>query len=174
MSIFGLIQVAVPNLFYGKTLIELAQQGENKLLVIPEDENEAEEDEEKGGDNADTDTDDDDENSSEVPSLVPNGSNSLQDAKSSALPSKEPQPGTSSGIHKNNGNSNDNCAGNDEGETNENLQYAWEALEMAAKIFQRLGKGYEEYLAEAHYGLGEILMENQNCSEAIRDYSTFG
>lgn len=23
-------------------------------------------------------------------------------------------------------------------------------------------------------GLGEILMENQNCSEAIRDYSTFG
>lgn len=44
---------------------------------------------------------------------------------------------------------------------------------MAARIFRRLGGSHQEYLAEAHYGLGEILMENQNCSEAIRDYSQF-
>ncbi|XP_031637897.1 histone-binding protein N1/N2-like [Contarinia nasturtii] len=74
------------------------------------------------------------------------------------------EPGTSSGI-RNGGTENTDV------EANENLQFAWEALEMAAKIFRRLGKGYEEYLAEAHYGLGEILMENQNCSEAIRDYN---
>ncbi|XP_031630764.1 uncharacterized protein LOC116345490, partial [Contarinia nasturtii] len=29
-------EVAVPNLFYGKTLIELAQMGENKLLALPD------------------------------------------------------------------------------------------------------------------------------------------
>lgn len=163
------MKVAVPNLFYGKTLIELAQQGENKLLVLPEEEEEdVEGDAEECGDNADSDTDDD-ENSSEVPNLVANGSGSGQKSMPSAS-SNEPQPGTSSGIQKTNGNGN---ANNDEEETNENLQYAWEALEMAARIFQRLGKGYEEYLAEAHYGLGEILMENQNCPEAIRDYSMF-
>lgn len=151
LFIFGLIQVAVPNLFYGKTLIELAQQGENKLLVLPEEEEEdAEEDAEEGGDNVDTDTDD--ENSSEAPIPVPNGSSSGQDAMPSASSSNEPQPGTSSGIQRNNGNSNGNEAKNDDGETNENLQYAWEALEMAARIFRRLGKGYEEYLAESHYG----------------------
>lgn len=41
---------------------------------------------------------------------------------------------------------------------------------MAAKIFRRLGASHEEYLAEAHCGLGEILMENQNCAEALKDY----
>lgn len=29
-------QVAIPNLFYGKTLIELAQMGENKVLALPD------------------------------------------------------------------------------------------------------------------------------------------
>lgn len=33
-------EVAVPNLFYGKTLIELAQGGENKVLAISEEEEE--------------------------------------------------------------------------------------------------------------------------------------
>lgn len=44
--------MAVPNLFYGKTLIELAQLGENKLLVLPEEE-EDEDDESGGGDGDD-------------------------------------------------------------------------------------------------------------------------
>lgn len=41
------IQVAIPNLFYGKTLIELAVKGENKVLALPDEEEE--EDEEEDG-----------------------------------------------------------------------------------------------------------------------------
>lgn len=41
----------MPNLFYGKTLIELAQLGENKLLVLPEQEEEEDEDSNDNGDN---------------------------------------------------------------------------------------------------------------------------
>lgn len=45
-------EVGVPSLFYGKTLIELAQLGENKLLVLPEQaEEEDEEDNSNGEDN---------------------------------------------------------------------------------------------------------------------------
>lgn len=40
-------QVAIPNLFYGKTLIELALKGENKVLALPDEE---EDDEEEGND----------------------------------------------------------------------------------------------------------------------------
>lgn len=69
------------------------------------------------------------------------------------------------------GPSNDDTVGEGDEEANENLQYAWEALEMAATIFRRLGDSHEEYLAEAHCGLGEILMENQNCADALKDYS---
>lgn len=38
----------MPNLFYGKTLIELAQLGENKLLVLPEKEDEDDESNDNG------------------------------------------------------------------------------------------------------------------------------
>lgn len=153
-------KVAVPNLFYGKTLIELAQMGENKVLDLPdqaEDKDDDDEDEEEEEDGPPTEGVD---ANAKLPTTA-NGS------KPSPGPSS-PQPGTSSGIQAANGKENTEDA--NEGE---NLQFAWEALEMAAKIFRRLGVGYEEYLAEAHYGLGEILMENQNCAEAIRDYSEF-
>lgn len=157
-------KVAVPNLFYGKTLIELAQMGENKVLALPdqeEDKDDDDEDEEEDGPSTEgVDANAKEETEMKLPTTA-NGS------KPSPGPSS-PQPGTSSGIQAANGNENTEDA--NEGE---NLQFAWEALEMAAKIFRRLGVGYEEYLAEAHYGLGEILMENQNCVEAIRDYSEF-
>lgn len=92
-------------------------------------------------------------------------------AAAASSSSDEPQPGTSSGNQNGNGTASTENA--EDEEANENLQYAWEALEMAKKIFMRLGESYEEYLAEAHYGLGEILMENQSCIEAIDDYSEF-
>lgn len=168
--------MAIPNLFYGKTLIELAQMGENKVLVLPdkEEDDEDEDDEEGGANGANADDDDDSDSDGEEsnipkvnagPELAAGSSSTSAGAGSS---SDDPQPGTSSGIT----NGNSAAAPTDgEAEVNENLQFAWEALEMCAKVFRRLGVGYEEYLAEAHYGLGEILMENQNCPEAVRDYS---
>lgn len=174
----------MPNLFYGKTLIELAQMGENKVLALPDQEEEEDDEDEDGGEEEEGEEADDDDTSAsaaaapkeknepeaetEKPSNVGAGPSN---AGASSSSSSEPQPGTSSGIQSCNGNNGNADNGNEE--ANENLQFAWEALEMAAKIFRRLGVGYEEYLAEAHYGLGEISMENQNNPEAIRDYSKF-
>lgn len=176
-------QVAIPNLFYGKTLIELAQMGENKVLALPDQEEEEgdEDDEEEGGDEEEAAEDNGEQGTSTSAAAVPendvemekassNGAGPSNAGASSSASSSEPQPGTSSGIQSNGNNGN---AENGAEEANENLQFAWEALEMAAKIFRRLGVGYEEYLAESHYGLGEISMENQDCPEAIRDYSEF-
>lgn len=47
-------EVAIPNLFYGKTLIELAQMGENKVLALPDEEDDENEDED--GDDSDEDS----------------------------------------------------------------------------------------------------------------------
>lgn len=175
-------QVAIPNLFYGKTLIELAQMGENKVLALPDQEEEEGDDEDEEGGDEEEEAEDDGEQGTSTSAAPPknevesakassNGAGpSNAGASSSTSSSSEPQPGTSSGIQSNGNNGN---AENGAEEANENLQFAWEALEMAAKIFGRLGVGYEEYLAESHYGLGEISMENQNNPEAIRDYSEF-
>lgn len=146
--------------------------GENKVLALPDQEDDDEDNspspKEAVGDDDDSDDDSDNEkveNQKEA-LLEKNGSGNASACSSSF----EPQPGTSSGTQ--NGNSvENNTVENPDDEANENLQFAWEALEMAARIFQRLGAGHEQYLAEAHYGLGEVSMENQNCSEAIRDYS---
>lgn len=113
---------------------------------------------------------DGDESETDSQNIAQNGSTSAQKSGGCVTLSSEPQPGPSSGIRHSNGSSETD---NEEAEANENLQFAWESLEMAAKIFRRLGENHHEYLAEAHYGLGEILMENQNCSEAIRDYSEY-
>lgn len=61
-DLFSTTQVAVPNLFYGKTLIELAQLGENKLLALPEqvDEDENDDEDDDGDDDEDTNGNDDD------------------------------------------------------------------------------------------------------------------
>lgn len=40
-------EVAIPNLFYGKTLIELAQMGENKVLALPDEEDDGNEEEDQ-------------------------------------------------------------------------------------------------------------------------------
>lgn len=39
-------EVAIPNLFYGKTLIELAQMGENKVLALPDEQDQDDSDDE--------------------------------------------------------------------------------------------------------------------------------
>lgn len=175
-------EVAIPNLFYGKTLIELAQMGENKVLALPDEEVDDEEEESATAvaANADDDSDDESENGEVAPKLVAvsatetksDGGGGSKSAAGSSSAEPQPGPSTSSGAQNGNG-AGTSKDGTDDEEANENLQYAWEALEMAAKIFRRLGDSYEEYLAEAHCGLGEILMENQNCADALKDYCKF-
>lgn len=52
-------EVAIPNLFYGKTLIELAQMGENKVLALPDEVDDGNEDDH---DDSDEDSDNGDVN----------------------------------------------------------------------------------------------------------------
>lgn len=97
-------------------------------------------------------------------------SSSASSSSAAAGPSTaaEPQPGTSSGITHSNGNG--APATGEEEEVNENLQFAWEVLEMAKHIFLKQGESHAEYLAETYHALGDISMENQNNSAAIEDY----
>lgn len=58
-------EVAIPNLFYGKTLIELAQMGENKVLALPD-----EQDDGKGEDEDNSDEDSENGSSENAPQLA--------------------------------------------------------------------------------------------------------
>lgn len=96
----------------------------------------------------------------------------------------EPQPGTSSGQTNGATSSSATANGNDvsqladipeDGEDEEdatNLQYAWEALEIAVKIFERMGESGLAHLADAYFELAEISLENDHCTEAVKDYGS--
>lgn len=163
-------ELGLPSLFYAKSLIALAQGGENKVLAIPE-ENENEGD------------DDDDEDEVGEEANEENGevgvSKAVEGENGTASTSEEevsnPQPGTSSGTTngaaKTNGDGNGEAAEATEDEEDAtNLQYAWEALELAVKIFERMGEPALSNLADAHFELGEISLENGHCADAIKDY----
>lgn len=81
------------------------------------------------------DDDGDIEDGGNEPKLTGNGAGASH-AEAGASTSIDPQPGTSSGIR----NGSDNLVESADAEASENLQFAWEALEMAAKIFRRLGE----------------------------------
>lgn len=165
-------ELGLPNLFYAKSLIALAQGGENKVLAIPE-ENESE----QGDDDDDEDSAENDEEDGESgqngDSKAAEGENGT--ASTSEQGGSNPQPGTSTGTTngaaKTNGDDNNDAseAAEDE-EDATNLQYAWEALELAVKIFERMGEPALSNLADAHFELGEISLENGHCSDAIKDY----
>lgn len=62
-------EVAIPNLFYGKTLIELAQMGENKVLALPDEEDDGNEDQE-GQDDSDEDSENGDMNAPQMAKIA--------------------------------------------------------------------------------------------------------
>lgn len=162
-------ELGLPYLYYAKSLIALAQGGENKVLTI---------DEEQGGQSDDDDDDSGVDEEAENGTKEENASDKAPaelDAgkKTESVNADEPQPGTSSG--KTNGTDGKSQNGSaPEGEEEEeatNLQYAWEALEIAVKIFERKGEEGLSNLADACFQLGEISMENSQSEEAIKDYS---
>lgn len=168
-------EIGLPFLYYAKTLIALAQRGENKVLAIDETAAEDDGNEQAAPESSDSDDDDDEEDDKKNEIGPANGENG-EGANGSAA-TGDPQPGTSSG--KTNGDSpkEDGAGANNEGgETGDdedditNLQCAWESLEMAVKIFGRMGDCALPNLAEAHFELGEISLENSHYAEAIEDY----
>lgn len=168
---FDADELGLPYLLYAKSLIALAQGGENKVLAI--------EDENENGDSDDEDSGVDEEAENAGTSTKETGNVAKDEAPAEGVSSKvddgsnnDPQPGTSSGKTNGNGDipENGTAPEGEEEEDTTNLQYAWEALELAVKIFERKGEVALSNLADACFQLGEISMENSHCEEAIKDY----
>lgn len=192
-------ELGLPHLYYAKALIALAQGGENKVLALQDEEDEEDDGAEAEAEaTADVDAEESNDGSNDAdeanaPAETENGAASS--AKASADDEKpsdkngdevssstvEPQPGTSSG--QTNGSSSGAANGNadltdipEEAEDEEdatNLQYAWEALEIAVKIFERMGDSGLAHLADAYFELAEISLENDHCAEAVKDYGSY-
>ncbi len=175
-------ELGLPYLMYAKSLIAVAQQGENKIVDVPDDEEEQndgdgnDDDEDGGGDEEkenekDQDTQETDqkietENGTEGKTITNgNGTNGMSS-------SVDPQPGTSSLAtvdEENEENQEDDDADSDSPAAN--LQLAWEVLELAVKIFIRQGEPALSNLAEAYFELAEISFENSHFETAVADYS---
>lgn len=170
-------ELGLPHLFYAKALVKLAQNGENKVLALQNEENDDESEQpEEDGEADDDDDDAEDENginnqilAAEIKSSENQAtSTSVAAASSSSTSSADPQPSTSTGITTDTNGGTSDTPDDDEDATN--LQYAWEALEIAVKIFEQMGEKGLAHLADAYYELAEISLENDHCDVAIRDY----
>lgn len=166
-------ELGLPYLMYAKSLIAVAQQGENKVVDVPDEEDEQNED---GGDanNDDEEEEEDDEIQETDKQDAPENEveqNSVTNGKQNGTngsASEEPQPGTSS-VTTTDENQEDDDADSDTPAAN--LQLAWEVLELAVKIFIRQGEPALSNLAEAYFELAEISFENSHFDTAVSDYS---
>lgn len=169
-------ELGLPYLMYAKSLIAVAQLGENKIVDVPDDDGEEEEEEQKqnddDGDANEADEDDEEEETSET---AKNESENGTEGKSitngngtNGASSTDPQPGTSS-LAAVDENQEDDDADSDSPAAN--LQLAWEVLELAVKIFIRQGEPALSNLAEAYFELAEISFENSHFDTAVMDYS---
>ncbi|XP_053659109.1 protein NASP homolog [Anopheles marshallii] len=186
-------ELGLPYLMYAKSLIALGKD-ENNLIVAEdaEDEEDDDDDEEEEGENEgdekkqaeNTDKEEKDEEmdakepshedgegtameqedekddtedkaeQTEVSEPVVAGTSGTKDVNG------EPQPGPST-------SNGETCVQEDSAD---NLQVAWEILELAVSIFQQQGeKGYEN-LPECYTELAGISFENSFFKEAIKDY----
>lgn len=167
-------ELGLPYLMYAKSLIAVAQQGENKIVDVPDDDDGEEQKDEEGEGNADDDDDDDEEEAEtqetdkKIESENGTQGKSIANGNGTNGTSSEPQPGTSS-VATTDENQDDDDADSDSPAAN--LQLAWEVLELAVKIFIRQGEPALSNLAEAYFELAEISFENSHFDTAVMDYS---
>lgn len=166
-------ELGLPYLMYAKSLIAVAQQGENKVIDVPDDDDE--EQNEEAADGNDEDEEEDDEETQETDNQEPENGAEEKDVKNGKQngtngTASEPQPGTSSEAEATTDeNQEDDDADSDTPAAN--LQLAWEVLELAVKIFVRQGEPALSNLAEAYLELAEISFENSHFETAVADYS---
>lgn len=153
-------ELGMPYLLYAKSLISLAQQGEHKLLEVPEEE----------PDESDEDEEDESEAPAEASVAETSGtsnthvSNGIEDGRSADQPGTSGAPLVSEEVDVPTEEYEDTQAAN--------LQIAWEVLELAVKIFLRQeGNPAASNLAAAYFELAEISFENARYDDALRDYS---
>ncbi|XP_063710094.1 protein NASP homolog isoform X2 [Culicoides brevitarsis] len=157
-------ECGMPYLLYAKSMIAIGQQ-ETKVLDVPSED----EEEEGGGDEEDADgTSSKEENVEEQkePEKVNGTSSAEEKPATNGHTIVDAQPGTSSGVTANGNSETEEDA---QSEAN-NLEVAWEILELAAIIFARQGEAAYENLAEALTELAVISFENSHFDIAIKDY----
>lgn len=171
-------ELGMPYLLYAKSLIALAQQGENKLIDVPEEEEDDDDEDDDGEEDDDADAADDEVKASTSDSTKPtttNGTNgSLTNGSGGALSLDQPGSSTAPAPPQSDAAAQD--AGTTtptEDEDAANLQVAWEVLELAVSIFQRQGDSAAANLADAYFELAEISLEDVHFETALRDYSKY-
>uniref|UniRef100_A0A336KEN5 CSON009459 protein n=1 Tax=Culicoides sonorensis TaxID=179676 RepID=A0A336KEN5_CULSO len=170
-------ECGMPYLLYAKSMIAVGQE-ENKVLDVPDEEDEDEEEGEGEVENPEEESEDTASKGTEsateeviqvngsAPATEPTPTTEpVAKTNGTAAPIVDAKPGTSSGVV--NGEAEDE---EEAGEAN-NLEVAWEVLELAAVIFARQGESAYENLAEALTELAGISFENSHFDIAIKDYS---
>uniref|UniRef100_A0A182MBW8 Tetratricopeptide SHNi-TPR domain-containing protein n=1 Tax=Anopheles culicifacies TaxID=139723 RepID=A0A182MBW8_9DIPT len=187
-------ELGLPYLMYAKSLIALGKD-ENNLIVAEgaededdDDDDEAEEEEgEEGGNeanekeqpdssSADKEKEDESMETKEADGTAEKDNEAEDKAdKTEGVESAAAAPAGSSGSKDTNGEpqpgpSTANGDTSVQEDAADNLQVAWEILELAVSIFQQQGeKGYEN-LPECYTELAGISFENSFFKEAIKDY----
>lgn len=166
-------ELGMPYLMYAKSLISVAQQGENKIVDVPDEDDDEQKNEEGNGEDDEEEEEDDEEATKETDkkdeSENGTGGKSITNGNGTNGTTSDPQPGTSSLATVDENPEDDDDADSDTPAAN--LQLAWEVLELAVKIFTRQGEPALSNLAEAYFELAEISFENSHFETAVMDYS---
>lgn len=163
-------ELGMPYLLYAKSLIALAQGGENKLLEVPDEEADDEDDDEEEEEQKETK----DEAGGSGTKPATNGTNGKPiDAGEGSSGVVEEAVGSSDAAAAATATTDDTDAATEEDDDSPaaNLQVAWEVLELAVNIFLRQGDTCAANLADAYFELAEISLENSHFETALRDYS---
>ncbi|CAH2106174.1 unnamed protein product [Euphydryas editha] len=156
-------------LWYGKALLGLSREESGVLGGgipgdIEDDENEDENDE-----NGDEESKEQSEMANgEVEKSEAESTTKEEEPASSTAEESEEKPGTS------NGDQNDDSAVNLENDDDvDNLQLAWEMLELSRSILQKRaadgGSSGRALLADVHLALGEVALESETYDKAVLD-----
>ncbi|XP_026487161.2 protein HGV2 [Vanessa tameamea] len=157
-------------LWYGKALLGLSREESGVLGGgVPGANNEEEEEnEDENGENgheAPKENEQDVEMPNEkVEKIEAESTTKDEEVASSTAEIAEEKPGTS------NGDQNDESVANlDNDEDVDNLQLAWEMLELSRSILQKRGSASRAQLADAHLALGEVALESETYDKAVLD-----
>ncbi|XP_046959603.1 protein HGV2 [Vanessa cardui] len=156
-------------LWYGKALLGLSREESGVLGGgVPgannEEEEENEEENGENGEEAPKENEQDVEMPNEKVEKIEAESTTKDEEVASSTAEIEEKPGTS------NGDQNDESIANlDNEEDVDNLQLAWEMLELSRSILQKRGSTARAQLADAHLALGEVALESETYDKAVLD-----
>ncbi|XP_059048567.1 histone-binding protein N1/N2 [Achroia grisella] len=169
-------QCAEAYLWYGKALLGLSREESGVLGdgVAGNGNPEEEDDNEEGADNGEEEQngegEQNGENNDEVEKIEAESTTKEEEPGSSTVAEGDgDEPGTS-----NNGEANEESEADDNEDDVDNLQLAWEMLDLARSILSRRaeedgGTPARALLADVHLALGEVALESETYDKAVID-----